>query len=239
MNNAPRTHKQGDRTSDLPTSSAKPDPMQGVTLMVVRERAMAGLIELEESARRTIGMLITDHPGMARLLGDPLDPIHHPQRWGAVVMHRQGTISAQFEVDGVIVYYHFGPQCIVIRNKRRDIFTDVLLDLVETHRVRRIVAWDLGRLVRHERQGARLHAAFSRLGVLVTLSRFSLDLSLPSGSAIWSLLTMNGAAGINRAARSDLQRELREVARCVSAHQLKEHQRGEALSPLDSEAGER
>ena len=239
MSSATGTHRHAEKMIDPQTHSAEPFSLQGDTLLVIRERAMTGLIDLEESALRTIAMLIADHPAMNRLLSDPLDPIHHPQRRGAVVMHRQGTISAQFEVDGVIVYYHFGPQCIVIRNKRRDIFTDVLLDLVETHRVRRIVAWDLGRLVRHERQGARLHAAFSRLGVLVMLSRFSLDLSLPSGSAIWSLLTMNGAAGINRAARSDLQRELREVARCVSAHQLKEHQRGEALSPLDSEAGER
>ena len=239
MNNAPRTHKQADRTSDLPTSSAKPDPMQGVTLMVVRERAMAGLIELEESARRTIGMLITDHPGMARLLGDPLDPIHHPHRWGAVVVHRQGTISAQFEVDGVIVFYYLGAEYIVIDGERRDIFTDVLVGLMETYRVRRIVAWDLRRLIRHKCQGARLDAAFSMLGVVVTVSRFSLDFLLPSGSAMWSLLTMTSDPGASGGSISDSQSERREVARHVAARQLKEDQRGKALGSSDPEVGER
>ena len=173
-----------------PLPEASPDVAHNYELLVVRESDASDFLQFEDMAYKTISMIISTHPELETLLNNPLDPIRNPTKWNTIVETRPGARSFQFLIGGTIVLYHLGSAAKVNDNEDINFFTEVLIRLITTYKIRSIYAFGINRLVRDQKNASKIAVELQELGALVTMSNFNIDFTTVLGSTAWNFLGM-------------------------------------------------
>lgn len=163
-------------------------------LVVVRESDASDHLLFEDMVYKTMTEFLRELPQLEPLVAAGLAPFHAPEDYGAVVDRWRGTRSAKFVVGDTIVFYHQGSAAKVCDDEEINHFTEQLLDLLGTHPVRNLYAFNVNRIVRDDAHAMRLGAELAQRRVVVRTRQETIDFHQPMGPAQWAMAAHFAAA---------------------------------------------
>jgi hypothetical protein len=157
-------------------------------LLVVRESDEGAKLLMEVMIQRTC-LLRPDIPGCREMAAAGLDPLLHPDRYGASEVRKGRNRSVLFTRDGTMFFFWMGSAASINTPEGENLFSNYLVEVIRRFRPRSLYVAAFTRLVRSGALSKDLGRVCQELRVTIHYPGGTIEPWTPMGEALWAFQT--------------------------------------------------